>query len=346
MNKSIKVSCLPVAGEDNPYQLLMISGLNTDSRINAKKGIKGKFFGILKTAVFQNPDYIHFDWIESYYYRRKYLWTLISIPSFILQILFVKYVLNIRLVWTLHNLSSHENKYPRLERWCHMIFAKHSTWIRVFSEGSKSRAVKYLSVSQSSFKVFPEGSYVNYYENTIPKAQARKELSLPENHTIVLYLGLIKPYKGVRELVTSFQDLDDKDLFLVVAGKIMYPDYFKSFGNKRHPRVKIFPDFISNDQLQLFYNSADVVALPFKKIENSGSLINAMGFKKAVIAPGIGVIEERLNQQKELLYKSNIKEGLEKLKEYSIEELEEIGVKNYMELKKNDWPNFTKAFLN
>jgi hypothetical protein len=60
------VSCLPVAGKENPYQYLMMKGLNESPNLEVKSGIDDKFFGIIRTAVFQKPDYIHFDWETSY----------------------------------------------------------------------------------------------------------------------------------------------------------------------------------------------------------------------------------------------------------------------------------------
>ena len=41
-----------------------------------------------------------------------------------------------------------------------------------------------------------------------------------------------------------------------------------------------------------------LITLGFENIENSGSIILAMGFKKVIIAPNIGVIPDRLNNQK------------------------------------------------
>jgi len=86
--------------------------------------------------------------------------------------------------------------------------------------------------------------------------------------------------------------------------------------------------------------------LPFNNIENSGSAILAMGFKKIVVAPKIGVLPDRLIKQKDFLYKDNLKEILLKIIQSENHELAEYGKKNFNELKKHNWLSFGKYFIN
>src|SRR5688572_2256379 len=106
--RKIKISCLPVAGIGNPYQHLMIEGLKKHTKLAVKNGISGKLFGIINTCIFQNPDYIHFDWINGYYQRSKSWITYLSIFLFICQILAAKYFFKCKIVWTVHNLCPHD----------------------------------------------------------------------------------------------------------------------------------------------------------------------------------------------------------------------------------------------
>ncbi len=93
--------------------------------------------------------------------------------------------------------------------------------------------------------------------------------------------------------------------------------------------------FIENDELQYFYKAANVVVLPFNKVENSGSVILAMGFKKTVIAPKMGVLQKRLKKQNDFLYEDN---KLQDKMEFAYKERElliEYGEKNFNALKEN-----------
>lgn len=345
METQIRISCLPVAGIQNPYQFLMIKGLQSDPRLVVKNGIDDRFFGILKTAIKQNPDYIHFDWETSYYYRRSLWMTLINVPFFMIQVYIVRFIFNCKLVWTPHNIIPHDSKYLKVHQFSRRFFAKNMTWIRLFSEISLPAAVAELKCNQSKFKIIPEGSYVGYYPNKVGRIEARKYFNIDNDKLVLLYTGFIKPYKGITGLIECFKKSFDNNAVLLIAGKVMNVDYFKAIKESINENIILIDRFIENDELQLFFNAADVVALPFKKIENSGSVILAMSFMKAVIAPRMGVLVERLKDQPELLYEESLKESFEVLKKLTIKDLDQIGQKNFEQLSKYSWADFAKAFV-
>lgn len=344
MKNKIQISCLPVAGLENPYQFLMMQGLQTDNRLFVKSGINDRFFGILRTAIIQRPDYIHFDWETSYYYRRSLWMTLINIPFFILQVYIARYIFNCKLVWTPHNIIPHDSKYLRIHKFCRNFFAHNMKWIRLFSELSTAAAAAELKCDINKFKAIPEGSYVGFYPDKISRSEARKRLSIEEDKLVLLYTGLIKPYKGVDDLITSFKKSFSDNAILIIAGSIMNPGYGEKIKGMINENIVLIDRFIDNDELQIYFNAADIVTLPFKQIENSGSVILAMSFKKAVIAPAKGVLEERLKNQPELLYKDCLDESFEVLKKLSAEDLLQIGEKNFRELFKYSWADFAAAF--
>jgi len=344
LKNKIHISCLPVAGIENPYQFLMMQGLQTDKRLLVRNGINDRFFGILKTAIKQKPDYIHFDWETSYYYRRSLWMTLINVPFFIIQVYIARYIFNCKLVWTPHNIIPHDSKYLRIHKFCRNFFAHNMKWIRLFSELSIEAAARELKCDINKFKIIPEGSYVGYYPDKIGRCDARKLLSIDEDKLVLLYTGLIKPYKGVDDLIICFKKCFSDNAILIIAGSIMDPGYRNTIKEMISENIVLIDRFIDNDELQIYFNAADIVTLPFKQIENSGSAILAMGFKKAVIAPAMGVLTERLRNQTELLYKESMEDSFTILKGMSSAKLLEIGENNFRELDKYKWSDFTEAF--
>lgn len=342
MKENIKIACLPVAGIGNPYQYLMIKGLNSEANINAVSGINDRFFGILRTAIQLKPTYIHFDWITSFYYRRSLWMTFLSIPLFMIQLLIVKYVFNIKLVWTLHNIQPHDLKHHKIHTFCRQFFAKQTSWIRIFSEDSIERAKQALKV-KDKFVVCPEGSYVDYYKNTISINDAKQKLNIKENDFVYLYLGFIKPYKGIENLIENFNKLHIENKKLIIAGNVLNKSYFNKIYTE-NKNIQFVNRFIENDELQYFYKAADVVVLPFNKVENSGSVILAMGFKKVIVAPKMGVLLKRLINQKDFLYKEG--ELFQKLELVfkNKNTLIEKGEQNFEELKKYSWNDFKNYY--
>ena len=157
-------------------------------------------------------------------------------------------------------------------------------------------------------------------------------------------MGYIKPYKGILELIKSFQDFFNDDSLLLIVGQVMDKEYFDEIKRISMNKVVIVPKFVPSNEIQFYMNASDIVVLPFKSIENSGSVILAMGFEKTIIAPKIGVLTERLISQIDLLYSNKIEESFEKSSVLRNEDLLKIGKLNYSNLKNYTWRDFSKAF--
>lgn len=339
----IKIACLPVAGMENPYQYLMIKGLNQNPKLNAFNGVNDRFLGILRTALKYKPEYIHFDWIASYYTRRYNWLTYLDIPLFFLQVFFSKYILKIKIIWTLHNLYPHTNYQRKLHIRVQRRFAKYVSAIRIFSEQSLPAAMDILNMQADKFQICAEGSYIDYYPNTISKEDARAHLKIAPDKKVFLFFGSISPYKGILELVREF---NFENSLLICAGKVMDTNYFKLLQNAAGDRILFFNQFISVENVQYFFHAADVVVLPFKEIENSGSLILAMGFKKPIIAPATKVISARLHGQENLLFQAgDLYQKLQLVSKLSSADLESFGENNFMQAGKLNWVDFSDVFV-
>lgn len=322
----------------------MMEGLKTEKTLEVTHGINDRFFGIIRTALKQKPDYIHFDWIESYYTRR-YLWmTILNIPVFLLQIIFCR-IMNIKLVHTMHNLFPHDSEIHSIHRFVQKIFLKQLTWIRVFSYETIQKASQLFKIPEQKFSAVPEGSYITYYPNTTEKYQAKKKLQLPAEKTVVLFFGTLRRYKGIKELIQVFKQLRKQNTILLIAGRGIDRTYLKELHQEADDTIRIDDTFIEKENVQFYFAAADLVVLPFLEIENSGSAILAMGFSKAIVAPQSGVLQHRLQMQAQLLYAEGcLQQKLAEALSYNTQQMEDIGKKNYLQLAKHKWVDFCNLF--
>lgn len=343
----VRVCCLPIAGIENPYQHLMMEGLRKSGFLDVRHGEDGKVLAALRTVLKSRPDVIHYDWISRYFLRRHRIWTWVHAPVFILEIAIVRYLFGCRVVWTMHNLSAHDQGEDRVEQWVRRCFASLCDWIRVFDQSTVERASDFLGIDESVFHVIPEGSYVGYYPNSIDKRLARERLRLGFDDFVLLYFGQIRPYKGIEDLIDAFETVRRPNWRLLMAGRPLDERYTDEIvaRSAKALAVSLFMEFIADIEVQTFFNASDVVVLPFKKVENSGTAILAMGFGKPVIAPRLGALPRRLRQQEELLYEhSMLCEALAKVSAYSRKELEIIGEQNRYAVSQHAWPDFALLF--
>jgi len=140
--------------------------------------------------------------------------------------------------------------------------------------------------------------YDSLDKETVEKSIARKHLNLPQERKIVLFFGQIKTVKGLDVLLEAVANVSQKDpsLLLVIAGKVWKDDFSKYERiikeNGSEPYVEQRIGFIDNEEVPYYFNAADVIALPYKKIYNSGVLIRAMSFGTPVLASNFGPFKE------------------------------------------------------
>ncbi len=347
--RKVRVCCLPSAalGRDmNPYQTLMMEGLWASGVVEAIPGHPGKVFAAVRTVLRHRPAWLHYDWNYSYFVRR---WPPLSWASALLFLLDVALAraLGTRVVWTLHNVRSHEARQPRLERWVQRGFARMCTWIRVMWPSSVERGAAYLGVDRGRFRVVRMGPYHDRYPNTVGRDQARRALGLGAGERVLLHLGVMRGNKGVDDLVAAFRALDEPRARLVIVGPSKPPEYGTRLANRvaDDPRVLVVPQFVAEDRVQLYLNAADAVVLPFAQIENSSSVVLAMGFGRAIVAPALGVLPEQLAHQGDLLYPAGeLGPALERLVALPQARLDQAGRQNRRAAEATRWEDFAELF--
>jgi len=345
-----RVCFLPVAGIECPHQLLTMKGLAEDGRFEVRHGVNARFFPCMRTWLRDRPDRFYFDWIDRFHSGRNSLLTLVKSVTFCIDVLMATKILRRPVYWTVHNLHSHEGTASnRRELYMQKFFARHATRIRVFSNGAIGRVSARLGVEPAKLLALPEGSYMDYYPNEISPALARQKLNIPRDQLVLLWLGHIRPYKGLAELIEAFRQVARPNWRLIIAGK----PYIEAYANevagqvRGNAQIAFYPRFIAEAELQVFFNAADAVVLPFTDIENSASLTMSMGFQKPVVAPNLGVIGERLRGQPELVYwPGGLAGTLEKLAAMPAARLAEIGLANAAEVQRHNWKEIAGLFQN
>jgi glycosyltransferase involved in cell wall biosynthesis len=158
---------------------------------------------------------------------------------------------------------------------------------------------------KSNIFIVPHGNYIGYYPNKISRAEARHKLGLPEKAFVYLFLGLLRPYKGLEDLFNAFNNLKDPNTFLLVAGRVFginnYESKLKNL-TQSDPRINLVMEFIPDDAIQIYLNACDFFVLPYKNITTSGALALALSFGKPVIAPSLASFPEIVPPELGILY--------------------------------------------
>lgn len=330
MNQELpKVLMMPDYRQDNPYQSLLVEKMRSQSpdliyNIIFSSDYR-RILPLFRAVKDNSATVLHLHWLTPYLKGETWLTRLLYSLKLVID-LWLTRLTGIKLIWTIHNHLSHNAQFPKLELWLRKALVKLANEIIIHNYSS----VEYLQKSgqknyqkNSKLTIIPHGHYRDIYPPAISQREARKKLNLAPGGYLYLNLGMIRPYKGIENLLQVWQDnqVAFQSHTLLIAGKPINELYkTKILTLSSNANRAIFqPNFIPSAQMHLYFSAADVVVLPFTNILTSGSLILAMSYHKPIIAPRQGGIVETLKNADSLLYDSEDLQGLAKALKASTE---------------------------
>ncbi|CAN5663835.1 GDP-mannose--glycolipid 4-beta-D-mannosyltransferase [soil metagenome] len=200
-----------------------------------------------------------------------------------------------KVVWTVHNLNSHEQQHPRMEKLLWRTFLPMVDGFISLSDAGRSAAtVRFPQLSSVPAFIVPTGHYRGIYPNEVSREQARAALNIPPDMKVIAFVGLIRQYKNIPHLIRVFNEMADPDTLLLVQGRVWWPETAENIRRAAgsNPQVRLKLDFVPDDRLQVYLNAADLVVLPFTEILNSGSALLALSYDRPIMVPDLGAMAE------------------------------------------------------
>jgi glycosyltransferase involved in cell wall biosynthesis len=142
--------------------------------------------------------------------------------------------------------------------------------------------------------VIPHGNYEGVYPITLSRTEARQRLGIAPQDRAILFFGNIRPYKGVEQLLEAFEQLGQKNLRLIIAGRCLDKDLNKTIVRhaKNNPDITFHNGNVPDDEVAIYFMAADVACMPFMAVTTSGSVLLAATFGKPIVTPYLGAIKD------------------------------------------------------
>lgn len=213
--------------------------------------------------------------------------------------------LGYKIVWTIHNIVPHEPLTSN-DLAVSKYLAK-KTSAKIVHSQAIIKQLNDNNIDGSSCYVIPHGLYDGAYTDFLTSLEARQSLGIKDKETVFLFFGMIRPYKGIEELLEAYTKLDAPRSKLMVVGKNQdhkLDKFIRSYADKEN--ITYINQYIQDSEVERYFKAANYVVLPFKDITNSGSVLLALTFRKTIIAPRIGSIRD-LPQQLGIFYDPNEK---------------------------------------
>ena len=251
---------------------------------------------------------LHYHWLEisDFQSLTGMVWKLFWISLFKLM--------NGKIIWTVHNIFPHSNNYIFLNRFIRKYMAKKADRLMVHCNSAIDIMAPVFNVSESKFFVIhhPEFPVEIVEKNKAIQILNQRFFSgkIETNDKLFLMFGEIAEYKGIKEVVEIFNNLDEKNK-LVIAGVIKKGnrDYFKKVleSVKNKEQILTYIERIPDYDVPLFFNACDTAIFNFNNVLTSGSVVIALNYDKKIIIPAKGCLKElkgpnivQFNNSKEL----------------------------------------------
>jgi beta-1,4-mannosyltransferase len=254
---------------------------------------------------------LHMHWLHPLSRGRTLVIPLFKGSRFLLRLKIAR-AKGVRIVWTAHNLGDHESVRPMLDAFnCNQV-AGMAHAIIAHSHVAREMVIEHFNTDPAKVHVIPHANYVGLYPMTVDRQHARATLGIEPDQTVLLFLGGIRPYKGINTLLDAIASIDAPNLRLRVVGSVFEDMDLSDLAAraKRDPRVELVPGFVPDEQLQIHLKAADAVVLPYEEVLTSGAALLAMSFGKACIASRIGSLVDIFPAEGVFHYPAGSSEGL------------------------------------
>ncbi|HZY71710.1 MAG TPA: glycosyltransferase family 4 protein [Edaphobacter sp.] len=204
-----------------------------------------------------------------------------------------------KIILTVHDLLPHDTAEVYKETF-HNLYQS-VDGIICHSDHIKTRLEEEFVVPAEKIEVIPHGPFFYDLPDTGSEVTLRALGAEPEK-VLVLWQGIIFPYKGVDLLLNAWQKVEarNENACLVIAGTgapellDRIREQIDQLGLKHvHPEFR----FITTEELVALYRAAGIVVYPYRAITTSGALATGLALGKAIVASDLPVFRELLKHR-------------------------------------------------
>jgi glycosyltransferase involved in cell wall biosynthesis len=208
-------------------------------------------------------DVVHFQWLAVQYADAALL------PR------------RVPLVLTAHDVLPREQRVPGQRAAQRRLYDRVDAVV-VHSRHGRERLVA-AGVDPAKLEVIPHGAFTHL--TTLEPAA----LPLPDPDVpVVLFFGLLRPYKGLDILLEAWQGIERAELWIVGNARMDVAPLRAA----APPGVRWLTRFVSDAEAAALFRRADVAVLPYREIDQSGVLFTALAFGTPLVLSAVGGFPE------------------------------------------------------
>lgn len=243
-------------------------------------------FGAVRFLLQQQPDVLVFQW-----------WTGTVLHTYIL-LTWLARLMGKKVIIEFHEVvDTAEAQIPFVRAYLRVampLFSRLAHGFVIHSEFDRPDLEAHYRLGERPVAVIPLGPFDQYQAE--PDAPPLREA--PAEALNILYFGVIRPYKGLEDLVAAFDALPEEEIanyWLTVVGE-PWEDYTlpleRIAASRYRERITVVDRYVHDEEVPGVFAGADVVALPYRRSSASGPVHITMNWGLPLIVSRVGGLEE------------------------------------------------------
>jgi glycosyltransferase involved in cell wall biosynthesis len=264
---------------------------------------------IRRTITYYNP----FSWIRAGILAKSTVvhiqWWSIPLAPIYLVILLVLKIRRKKIVFTVHNVIPHEPTF--IDNFLTSnVFKFGDAFIVHSNVNIRPLSRQYHVPIEKIFQVHMP-IHDMYGAERIGRNQARARLNLPSDGKVILCFGNIRNYKGVDDLILAFHEVASREpeAILLIAGQPWksWATYEKLiFELGLGDKVKTSLGYVPMSEVKFFFESSDLVVLPYKKFDAQSGVGNtALAFGLPLVVTRTGGLPDLVKDERAVVEPKN-----------------------------------------
>lgn len=223
------------------------------------------------------------------------------------------------------------------------IIRRFATHFIVHSEADRELIMQRYHIRRDKISIIPLGLFDQY--PILEKSGARKTLGIDEEN-IILFFGLLRPYKGVKYLIQAFNSLPDTlrtSSRLLIVGEAWEDQESLACAevSPHRDNITIVNRYIGDEEVPLYFSATDMLVLPYTRASQSAVAHIGMAYGLPIIVTRVGGLVEGLSSYPGAFFISP--ENTEELKQQLIRCIEKKGTFHHPHNR--SWSDIGKEWL-
>lgn len=162
------------------------------------------------------------------------------------------------------------------------------------SEHGAARLRDEVGLDPAKVRVIPHGAFD--YLTKLPEEKPLAEELEGAEGSVILSFGLLRPYKGIENLLEAYRRLAVADPtppeLWIVGNPRMDIGPLRDLAAQAGGRVRFLTRFVDDAEIPAIFRRADLVVLPYLDAEHSGVLYTGLAFGKPMVLSAVGGFPE------------------------------------------------------